>query len=93
MPAPKTPPFFQAPYEIADAGAIQALARGDASADQQQRALAWVIHSACATYQTSFQPGQADATAFMEGRRFAGEQIVKLTKISLPNLIKAQTHA
>ena len=31
----KAPPHFDAPWEIADAGAIQALARGDASPEMQ----------------------------------------------------------
>jgi hypothetical protein len=91
--AAKPPPYFFAPYEIADAASVQALVRGKASPEQQVRALTWIIHVACATYETSFQPGMADATAFMEGRRFAGEQIVKLTKLSLSTLMKVKPHA
>lgn len=84
------PPYFAAPWEPADATALQALARGEADAGQQKRALDWVIKAACATYQTAFQPGMPDATAFAEGRRFAGNEIVKLLKINVPAYIKAK---
>lgn len=68
----------------ADAAAIQALAAGSATADQQVRALNWIVYFAAATYDMSFRPdglGGDRATAFAEGRRFVGLEIVKLTKI------------
>jgi hypothetical protein len=59
--------------------AIKALATGTANAGQQKRALDWIITKACGTYDMSFRPG-ADGereTAFAEGKRHVGLQIVK----------------
>ena len=78
---PQVPP----PYDVAVAGAIQALARGDASADQQQRALKWIIETAAGAYEFNFYPSDRD-TAFSLGRTFVGQQIVKLTKLNLQAL-------
>jgi hypothetical protein len=78
----KVPPYFSAPWDPADASALQALQRGDASPDQQKRALDWVVKTAAQTYNTSFFPGMADATAFAEGRRFVGTMIVELLLVN-----------
>lgn len=80
---PSAPPYLAAPYQDDDVRAIRALSDGVASASQQVRALAWIVNSAARYYDLSFQTGSdgARATDFMEGRRFVGAQIVKLTKI------------
>ena len=83
-------PYAPPPYKIEDAGAIQALHRGDASPDQQQRALKWIIEQACATYDMSFSPDNPHWTSFAEGRRMAGNQVVKLLKLNLATLKKEQ---
>lgn len=78
-------PWKPAPYEIADAYAIQALLRGEADAVMQQRALKWIIEVACDTYGMSFRPGAEEGrrdTDFAEGRRFVGTQIVKMTRLN-----------
>lgn len=83
--APWTPP----PYGIADVQAIRALIIGEATPDQQQRALRWIIEVAAGTYDQSFYPGAEDGrrnTDFAEGRRFVGNQIVKLTKINTSSM-------
>lgn len=82
------PPFFAAPWEVADASAFQALQRGDASPEQQKRALDWLIRVGAATYNTTFFPGAPDASAFAEGRRFVGTEIVKLLAINTSAFIK-----
>lgn len=80
-------PWKPAAWELADAGAIQALARGDATKDQQGRALKWVIESASAAYDMSYRPGDSSRdTDFAEGRRSVGLQIVKLLKMNLSEL-------
>ena len=82
-------PWLPCSWDIADVAAIQALQRGDASADQQRRALAWIINSACATYDLSYRPGGQDGdrdTAFALGRAFVGQQIVKVMKLALTKL-------
>ena len=79
--APWKPPA----YEPADAGALQALQRGNATAEQQKRAVAWIINGACATYDLSYRPGEEGRrdTDFAEGRRFVGLQLVKMLKLKL----------
>src|SRR3990167_1568258 len=74
-------PYAPAPYELADIGAIQALAKGEAEPHQQQRALKWLIETVCCTYDLSFRPDSERETAFAEGRRFVGLNIVKATKL------------
>lgn len=64
-------------YGLGDISAIQALANGTADAAQQQRALKWIIHQLCCTYDLSYRPGEADETTFAEGKRFVGLQLVK----------------
>lgn len=70
-------------------GALQALQRGDATGDQMQRALKWIVGCA-GTYDLSFRPGQDGEreSSFAEGKRFVGLQIVKLLKINLSQLRK-----
>lgn len=81
-------------WEVADASAIQALGAGTADAEQQRRALKWIIEKGAATYDISFQPGGPDGarlTEFAEGRRFVGTQIVKLLKVSLAAMARRKT--
>lgn len=84
-------PWTPANYDIIDVQAIQALMRGDATPDQQQRALRWIIEQAAGTYDQSFYPGGEDGrrnTDFAEGRRFVGNQIVKLTRLNASSLTR-----
>lgn len=83
---PKAEPWKPAHYEIADAGAIQALLRGEAEPHQQKRALAYIIETLCGTYDMSFRPTGDRDTCFAEGKRHVGNQLVKLTKLNLSNL-------
>lgn len=85
-----TPVYFRAPWEYADAAALQALMAGTATPEQQKRALDWVIHAAAFTYQTTFFPGEPDACHFAEGRRFVGNKILTLLKLNLPAIIQAK---
>ncbi len=86
----RLPPQISPPlYENADVSAFQALQRGDASPHLQQRALAWLINSAAATYDLSFHHENARITDFAEGRRFVGLQIVKMLNIDINKLEKA----
>lgn len=89
-PAPP-PPWKPARWEVADVAAIQALQRGDAMEHQQQRALNWIIE-ACGTYDLSFRPGDDGErdTAFAEGKRSVGLQIVKLINLNLEALRKVK---
>lgn len=94
MSAPKRPTLEQrllsAPYTRADVYAWKALAAGTANEAQQQRAVAWLI-AAAGTYDVAWFPGADDAaraTDFANGKRFVGQQVVKL--INMPNNIVSQ---
>ena len=80
-------PWLPAAFGLADATAIRALSTGTATADQQRRALAWIINDGAATYQPSYRPNDRD-TAFAEGRRAVGLRLV--TIINLPGDILAK---
>lgn len=75
-------------WDIPDAAAIQALARGEATPDQQRRALEWIVNQACGTYEMQYRPGSARDTDFSLGRQFVGQQIVTMTKLNLNQLRK-----
>jgi hypothetical protein len=86
-PALSPEPWKPAHYDEADAYAIRALLNGEASKEQQQRALAWIVNVACGTYDQPFRPGEDGKrnTDFACGKQFVGQQIVKLTKIRINN--------
>lgn len=81
------PPFFRADYELADVSALQALQNGNADADQQKRALDWVLNQASRIKEVTFQPDSDRASAFAEGRRYVGLQIAKLLSLSTRDLL------
>lgn len=84
----KPNPRTAARYEIADVAAIQALARGDATQDQQQRALKWIAEGAASMYDLPYFDGEDGdrETAFACGKMFVGHQIRKLTMLNLAEL-------
>ncbi len=89
MPTPKSSaPWMPVNCTKAEVAALQALRRGEATPDQQLRALECVIGKISDRNGMSFRPGVDGArdTAFAEGRRFVGNQIVRLTKLSLSKI-------
>lgn len=70
-------------YDDTHVAAIQAMATGTATAGQQQDALRWIVEAAADTYGLSFRANDPTGTAFAEGRRFVGLQIVKLSKLRM----------
>lgn len=74
-------PWLPAPYEAVDVYAIQALAEGKANEGQQKRVLQWLIEKACGTYDETYMPDSERNTAYAQGKRHVGLQIVKLLKI------------
>jgi len=77
-------PTLPPPYDKYDAEAIKALRAGNASPDQQARALEW-MQFACGTYENPFR-SDPYLTAFASGKQFAGQQIIKLINIRLNDL-------
>lgn len=86
---PKAEPWKPPDYELPDVVAFQALQRGDATEDQQKRALNYLIQTLCGTYDLQFHPGpEGDRdTCFAAGKRFVGLQIVKFLHLN-PTALK-----
>lgn len=63
--------------------AFQALAAGVANDGQQKDCLKWIIEEAAKTYDMTFVPESDRLSAFAEGRRMVGSQIVKLLNIKI----------
>lgn len=76
---PHKNPLLRPDYTEFEVQAVRALARGKASERQQKAALEYFVRS-CGTYDTSYRPGDAHATAFAEGKRFAGTTLVWMLK-------------
>lgn len=86
---PRDPAWMPADYDAADVEAMQACARGEANEHQQKRVVDWVINKAAGAYELSFRSdadGGERETAFAEGRRFVGMQVVKAVNMS-PKII------
>lgn len=72
-----------APYDKDILMAVRACIAGKANEGQQKLAMDWIITKASNLYDMSYRPdgkGGARATEFHEGRRFVGNQIVKMTR-------------
>jgi len=83
---PKAEPWKPSHYDVPDVVAVQALHRGEADADQQQRALKFVIEQLCGTYDLQFRPGAHEgdrSTCFAAGKAFVGQQLVKLLHLNV----------
>lgn len=93
QPIPGTPPpeAWKPPkWEVPDAGALQALARGEADPHLQKRALDFIVMKLAGTYDMSYRPGSDRDTCFAEGRRFVGLEIVKLLNLNLAAFRKGE---
>lgn len=80
--APWKPPK----YGKAQAVAIQMLAQGQATEGQQQMALDWIINECCKTYDMSYRPDNQKDQDFAEGKRYVGNEIIKLIKVKIGQL-------
>lgn len=72
---PKRNPLEPPDYDEVDVQALRAIARGDATAYQQRRAIEWLVE-AFGTYDMSFRAESPRLTDFAEGRRSAGQTLV-----------------
>ena len=79
---------------MADAGAVQALVKGEAEPHQQIRFMKFLVQKLCRMNDLSFRPGGAEAarnTDFAEGKRFIALQIEKLSSLNLAAFTKKIT--
>lgn len=74
-------PWQPADYDEFDVGSVRAWFNGNADERQQLRARDWVLFKLCGISDLSFRPDSERDTAFAEGKRFVGLQIVKLSKL------------
>lgn len=84
--------LFKVSYDVKHAAAMQALYRGNATEHQQKLVLEWIVQNACGTYDVSYISDDVAGrdSAFCEGRRFVGLQIVKLLNLNTHTLIKGK---
>lgn len=92
-PLAESAAWLPVPWELADVSAMQALQSGTADAEQQRRAIDWIIMRAAATYEVAYRPESARDTDFMLGRQFVGQQIVKMLKLSVAALRRNEPNA
>lgn len=82
---PRDRAWLPATYTVHDVTALQALSRGEAQPHEQKRVLDWIINNCAGTYDLSFRSdsdGGDRETAFAEGRRFVGMQVVKMVNLA-----------
>lgn len=83
---PRPEAWKPAEWKPEDAYAVKAVIAGIASEAQQQRAMAFIINQVCGTYDLSYRPTSDRDTAFAEGKRFIGLQLVKFFKMNIAAL-------
>jgi hypothetical protein len=72
-----------------NAGAVQALLRGDCPEHLQKDFINWLLNDVCGTYDQSYRHDTHD-TAFAEGKRWVGNTIVKASKLDPAKLPKSK---
>lgn len=84
QPKPKAvPAYFRCDYDPEfHPSAMLAFSEGRATEHQQKLLFEWIVRQACATYEQTFVPGDPHASAFMDGRTYAGQQILKMTRLN-----------
>ena len=71
-------PWKPPSWEEADAYAIRAVMTGEASPDQQKRAMDWIIKKLCGTYDMVYHSASDRDTVFAAAKQFVGQQIVAM---------------
>jgi hypothetical protein len=71
-------PWQFAEPTLDEARALKAIALGEATAEQQKKALSWIIHRACGSSLDTFAPGEPDVSAYRQGRRAVGVLITQV---------------
>ena len=64
-----------------DHRALKSLHRGDATPYQQQLALTVIVNKIARAQDILYVPGSNDATAFLNGRAFVGQQLLKFLNL------------
>jgi hypothetical protein len=78
MPPDNTPVVFRVrTLTRSEHAAVKACFAGEATAHQQLTAMAIIVKDFAGVHDQSYIPGSDRDTAFKEGRRFVGQQILK----------------
>lgn len=80
--------FQTLPISKHEVEAIKALDKGNATEHQQKLALAVIIKKFSRTHDLLFIPNSHDETAFLSGRGFVGDKILKIISQPIGKLIK-----
>ena len=84
---PGSPFYGVSDYDVRIASAVKAFASGrDVPANVAKIVWDYTIRVLCAAYDQSYRPDKPTDTAFVEGRRFVGLQLLKLRDIDLSTL-------
>lgn len=78
-------PYDPSPCDRTDVWAMKALAAGTANEAQQKRALDWILRIACGVGDTTYYPDSERDSAFANGKRFVGLEIVGLLNMKAPD--------
>ena len=73
-----------------DVMAVRAVAKGEATPDQQKRALDWIINEACGRYNWSFTAGQRETDVNL-GRQRVGISITDIVNMPAKAVDKLRT--
>lgn len=84
----RRPPFQLPETSLRDVRAMQALAKGEASEDQQILIYRYLTRKLGMVGELSLFPGQPDVTAFNNGRQFCGLNIIHLAETPMDILKK-----
>jgi len=75
----------------AEASAFKKLMDGTAESHQQQAALRYLVDVLCRPHDMLYLPGEPEATAFLNGRAFVGQKILKMIKVPIGRLALTET--
>lgn len=81
---PRNPPWMPCDYTVADVVAVRAVVAGQATEEQQRRAVAWIVKVASAAdEETHFSDNEGGArdSAYAAGRAFVGRSIRKMVDL------------
>lgn len=71
-----------------EARAVKALAVGEATPEQQKKALWWIMHRASGVSLDTFAPGEPDVSSYRQGRRAVGVLITQVLLMKPEDLRK-----
>lgn len=81
--------LFDVQFTVADIHALQRVYAGDATPEQQKRAMSWILTDLCRIKELGYHENDRD-TAFAQGRKFPGLKLAEFITINLENLKKKE---